>query len=172
MFPLRPAVADDATRIRELVRAARINPTGFDWQRFTVAVNPEGDVIACGQIKTHRDGSAELASLVVDPDYRGCGIARTLVEHLTRIHQDSLYLMCRASLDEFYTKLGFQMVSQPEMPSYFSRISRLASLVKILQKEGETLLVMRRKENPGTPQPHPKQLETEQCAIPTRITDH
>jgi len=148
MFPLRSAVADDATRIRELVRAARINPLGLDWHRFMVSVNPEGDVIACAQIKTHRDGSAELASLVVDSEYRGRGIARALVEHLTEIHPGSLYLMCRASLGAFYKKLGFQMVSQAEMPPYFSRISRLAPLVEILQKEGETLLVMCRTKNP------------------------
>jgi len=152
MFPLRPAVADDATRIRELVRAARINPTGLDWQRFIVAVDPQGEVIACGQIKTHRDGSAELASLVVDPEYRGRGIARSLTEHLTEIHEGPLYLMCRASLGEFYTKLGFQIVSKPEMPSYFRKISHLASLVEILQKEGETLLVMYRNENLSKPQ--------------------
>jgi N-acetylglutamate synthase-like GNAT family acetyltransferase len=151
MFSLRPAVADDAPRIRKLIRAERINPTGLDWQRFIVAVNLQGEVIACGQIKTHRDGSAELASLVVDPEHRGHGIARSLVGHLTEIHEGSLYLMCRASLGEFYTKLGFQTVSKPEMPSYFRKISHLASLVEILQKEGETLLVMHRNENLSTP---------------------
>ncbi len=139
---LRPAVAAEAPRIRQLVRAERINPTGLDWQRFTVAVNLQGEVVGCAQIKTHRDGSAELASLVVGPQYRGQGIARVLVEYLIEIHGGTLYLMCRASLGDFYTKLGFQIVPKPEMPPYFHRVSRLASLVEILQKEGETLLVM------------------------------
>lgn len=101
-------------------------------------------MIACAQIKPHRDGSHELASLVVDADYRGQGIARSLVEHLTEIHAGELYLICRASLGDFYEKLGFEVVSQPQMTPYFRKISRLASLVEIIHKEGETLLVMRR----------------------------
>lgn len=142
MTILRSAVSDDAPRIRKLVRAARINPTGLDWHRFVVAENTQGEIIGCGQIKPHRDGTHELASLVVDPVCRGQGIARALVEHLIETHQGSLYLMCRASLGEFYKKFGFDPILEPEMPPYFRRINRLASLVEFLQKEGETLLVM------------------------------
>jgi amino-acid N-acetyltransferase len=144
MTSIRPAVANDASRIRELVQAARINPLGLDWQRFTVAVDPDGEIIGCGQIKSHRDGSHELASLVVDPAYRGQGIARTLIEHLTEIHQGDLYLTCRASLGNFYQRFGFEPIPEPEMPTFFRRISRLTSLIEFLQREGESLLVMRK----------------------------
>jgi N-acetylglutamate synthase-like GNAT family acetyltransferase len=144
MISLRPAVAYDAPHIRELVRAAQINPLGLDWQRFTLASNANDEIVACGQIKPHRDGSHELASLVVDPAYRGQGIARILVEHLIAIHVGDLYLMCRASLGEFYKRFGFKPITDLEMPPYFRRVSRLASLVELLQREGETLLVMRK----------------------------
>ena len=140
---LRYAVAGDLAAIKALVRAARINPTGLKWPHFVIVENGLGEVIACGQIKPHRDGSHELASLVVDPQYRGQGIACSLVEYLTEIHEGELYLMCRASLGEFYEKLGFEVIAEPQMPPYFRKITRLASLVEILQKEGETLLVMR-----------------------------
>ena len=140
----RPAVTEDLPRIRELVRAAQINPTGLDWQRFAVIVNFDQQVIACAQIKPHRDGSRELASLVVDPAYRNQGLARTLIAHLIRQYEGDLHLMCRASLGGFYAKFGFEPLSEPEMPPYFRRINRLASLIESLQKEGETLLVMRR----------------------------
>ena len=140
---IRHAVAEDRPAIKALVRAAHVNPTGLKWPRFIVAVNKLGVVIACAQIKPHRDGSHELASLVVDPDCRGQGVARSLVEYLTEIHEGELYLMCRSSLREFYKKLGFEVAAKSKMPPYFRKISRLASLAEILHKENETLLVMR-----------------------------
>ena len=143
-FSLRPADPSDLPAIKILVRSVRINPTGLSWPRFVVAENDLGEVIGCGQIKSHRDGSFELASLVVAENYRGQGIARSLVANLKANHEGNRYLMCRSSLGEFYKKLGFAPVSEPQMPPYFRRISRLASLAEFLQKEGETLLVMRK----------------------------
>jgi amino-acid N-acetyltransferase len=142
-YRIRPAVADDSSTIKALVRAARINPTGLKWPRFLVAELNPGEVIACAQIKPHRDGSHELASLVVDPAFRGQGIARSLVEHLLEAHEGELYLMCRSSLGNFYKKLGFEVIAEPQMTPYFRKINRLASLSKLLRKENETLLVMR-----------------------------
>jgi N-acetylglutamate synthase-like GNAT family acetyltransferase len=141
---IRPAVADDSSAIKALVRTARINPTGLKWPRFLVVEHNPGEVVACAQIKPHRDGSHELASLVVDSAFRGQGVARSLVEHLTANHEGELYLMCRSSLGDFYEKLGFEVIAEPQMPPYFRKISRLASLAEFLQKEGETLFVMRK----------------------------
>jgi N-acetylglutamate synthase-like GNAT family acetyltransferase len=115
----------------------------LDWQRFVVATNPGGAVIGCAQVKPHRDGSYELASLVVDPDHRGQGIARLVIEHLIQLHEGDLYLMCRSSLGEFYGRFGFDAIPEPEMPPFFQRIAKLASLARISRKEGETLLVMK-----------------------------
>jgi amino-acid N-acetyltransferase len=143
-FSLRPSIPSDFPAIKNLVRTAQINPTGLKWPRFVIAESDLGEVIGCAQIKPHRDGSFELASLVVAENYRGQGIARSIVAHLTTHHEGTLYLMCRSSLREFYQKLGFAPVSEPQMPPYFRRISRLASLAEFLQKEGETLLVMRK----------------------------
>ena len=143
-FTIRPANPADFPAIKNLVHAARINPTGLKWPRFVIAENHAGEVIGCGQIKPHKDGSFELASLVVAENYRGQGIARSIVAHLIDNHEGNLYLMCRSSLGEFYKKLGFVPVLEPQMPLYFRRISRLVSLIEFLQKEGETLLVMQK----------------------------
>ncbi len=152
MIAYRSALAADFPHIRELVLAARINPTALHWQRFWVAFPVDETnqpasgktVIACGQIKAHRDGSHELASLVVEPAYRGRGIATALIAHLTRHYAGDLHLMCRASLGGFYEKLGFSVIAEPAIPPYFRRITRLATLIEALRQQGQTLLVMRK----------------------------
>lgn len=141
---LRPATQDDDTVIHELVHIGGINPTGLDWRRFLVADIQEGQVIGCGQIKPHRDGSFELASIVVHPDWRGKGIARRLIERLLETYPGVLYLMCRAELGSFYEKFGFRAIEVTEMPTYFRRINRLVNLVSKLRSEGSGLLVMQR----------------------------
>ncbi|HEX9615813.1 MAG TPA: GNAT family N-acetyltransferase [Anaerolineales bacterium] len=143
-FSIRPAVAGDMDAIRWLVKTGRINPTGLDWRRFVVAISHQGEVIGCGQIKPHRDGSQELASIVVHPDWRERGVARSLITHLCAAHPGDLYLMCRAELGPMYEKFGFRRLVPEEMPRYFQRISRLAGLLEVLRSEGVRLLVMKR----------------------------
>lgn len=143
-FSLRQATHEDDIAIHELVHIGGINPTGLAWVRFVVAESLDGKVIGCGQIKPHRDGSYELASIVVHPDWRGKGVARRLIERLIETHPGVLYLMCRAELGHFYEKFGFRVVSVSEMPAYFHRISRLIGLVTKLRNEGSGLLVMQR----------------------------
>jgi amino-acid N-acetyltransferase len=121
MFTLRPATEKDDKAIRALVKEGRINPTGIKWQRFVVAVSANGEVIGCGQVKPHRDGSCELASLVITAEWRGNGVARAIIENLLTAHSEALYLMCRSGLGAFYRRFGFQPVSESEMPGKPSR---------------------------------------------------
>ena len=145
MVQLRPAIKADAPGIRALVHQAQINPLDLDWPRFVVAVNQDGELVGCGQVKTHRDGSRELASIVVASEFRNQGVARAIIEHLTAQYPGTLYLTCRPSLGAFYEKFGYQIIQAGEMPVYFRRVShlfRLMSKTGILGDEG--LLVMRR----------------------------
>jgi N-acetylglutamate synthase-like GNAT family acetyltransferase len=143
-IPIRKAHKEDHLRIKKLVRRSRLNPTGLKWERFIVATNSEGTVISCGQIKIHRDGSAELASLVVDKSCRGQGIARAVVEYLIKSHRGDLYLMCRSTLGNFYRIFGFEVITEIEMPTYFRRVSRVASAARKLRDYRGVLLVMKR----------------------------
>lgn len=143
MIVLRSATSEDDAAIRWLVRTGKINPTGLRWPRFIVAVNELGQVVGCGQIKPHGDGSHELASLAVHPGWRGQGIARAIIESLIASHPGPLYLICRAELGPLYEKFGFRALEFGEMPKYFRRIFRLGSFLSGLGNSGG-LLVMRR----------------------------
>ena len=139
---MRPAGPEDEARIKQLIHEAHINPIGLDWQRFILATTTEGAVIGCGQIKPHRDGSSELASIVVDPDWRDRGIASRIIEHLVDSHSGKLYLTCRGSLEPFYERFGFVTLPLEEMPPYFRRISRLVGVLDVFGLAQEGLRVM------------------------------
>lgn len=141
---IRPAVREDKEAIHVLVRAVKINPLGIYWRRFLVAVDEKNRLIGCGQVKVHRDGSRELASIAVEPAWRGRGVASALIERLVANHAPPLYLTCRGSLGGFYERFGFQDISQAEMPVYFRRVYCLFRIMSVFMKARLGLLVMRR----------------------------
>jgi amino-acid N-acetyltransferase len=119
-----------------------LNPLGLHWERFWVAVDPSNQVIGCIQQKQHRDGSRELASLVVSPEWRKQGVAGALILNLLEDQQGDLYLMCRFELGDFYRRFGFAAVLPENMPPYFKRIWRLAAIFEVVTPGDEKLLVM------------------------------
>jgi N-acetylglutamate synthase-like GNAT family acetyltransferase len=125
---LRAAIAADAGAIRSLIFRVGINPRDLDWRRFLVAVDREGKLIACGQVKPHSDGSRELASIAVRPRWRRRGVASNIIRRLMAEAGPPLWLMSRAELAVFYRRYGFVSVEDPgRMPRYFRRVYRLAS---------------------------------------------
>ncbi len=143
-FSLRPATAEDFPTIRALVRAVKINPIGLAWQRFLVAVDGQGQIIGCGQVKHHFDGSQELASIAVQPEWRRQGVASAIINCLLDQHPGTIFLTCRPQLEPFYQPFGFRAVETDEMTSYYRRIVRLARLMGTTGLIPVGLLVMRR----------------------------
>lgn len=143
-FNLRQAAAQDEAAIRELIRLGKINPTGLDWRRFWVACTPQGEVIACAQIKPHRDGSRELASVATHPQERGRGAASALIDTLIAREPTPLYLMCRAALQTFYQQWDFVTIPPEAMPPYFRRVWRLFAIVSWTTPIEDRLTIMRR----------------------------
>jgi N-acetylglutamate synthase-like GNAT family acetyltransferase len=142
-FTLRPARQEDSSQIHRLIHLVGINPTGLDWKRFVVVVNESDEIIACGQIKPHGEGIRELASIAVNPEYRGQGLARLVIESLLANTLRPLYLMCRSSMGSLYKKFGFRALDDDVMPRYFQRIKKLAGLADAFMRTGESLLVMK-----------------------------
>jgi N-acetylglutamate synthase-like GNAT family acetyltransferase len=141
---IRPARKEDSRAIRALVRAVKINPFGIRWSRFLIAVDANNHLLGCGQVKVHRDGSSELASIAVIPAGRRQGLASALIERLVATHAQPLYLTCRSHLGEFYERFGFQVIQPPEMPAYFRRVYGLVNLFARCPRARPDLLVMRR----------------------------
>lgn len=142
-YHLRPAGAPDFPAIKALIRSAGINPTGLAWQRFILAVDPQGKMIGCGQVKLHRDGTRELASIAVAPEWRDQGVARRIIERLLADYPGTLYLTCRERLGPLYEKFGFRAVAPEQMPGYYRRVFRIVAFLRRLGLLPENLLVMK-----------------------------
>jgi N-acetylglutamate synthase-like GNAT family acetyltransferase len=143
MYTIRPAREQDQAAIRSLIRRVGINPLGIRWQRFLIAVNGGDALIGCGQVKTHGDGSLELASIAVKEAWREQGIGTAIVRDLQAAHRSTLWLTCRAELKPFYEASGFaEILDREGMPPYFRRVKRFAKLYQSLTRQTIGLAVM------------------------------
>jgi N-acetylglutamate synthase-like GNAT family acetyltransferase len=142
MYTLRPAAARDARAIRALIYRVGINPMSLDWRRFLIAVDEQGRLLGTGQIKPHGDGTRELASIAVQPEYQKQGIGRAIVERLLAENPLPLYLTCASHNRSYYLPFGFRVLADTEMPPYFRRLWRFARLAKKIFRIQEEMLVM------------------------------
>ncbi len=144
-IPIRPAAAADQDSIVRIIRAAQINPLDLKWQHFVVAVEAAtGEIVGTGQIKQHRDGSYELASIATVPAYQRQGVARQVIDTLLAGHPGVIFLTCMDTLEKFYEPFGFQTIAPSEMTPYFRRLKKIASALEFLSAHGRQLLVMKR----------------------------
>ncbi|MBE0686679.1 MAG: GNAT family N-acetyltransferase [Anaerolineaceae bacterium] len=123
---IRKATKEDAVFIRRLIWRVRINPLGLNWRRFVVAVHEHGVRVGCAQVKSHKGGSLELASVAVVPLYRHQGVAETMIYEILEDQNPPIYLTCRSSLVSFYERFGFsELLELDTMPAYFRKVKRV-----------------------------------------------
>ena len=125
---IRPATEADRAAILGLMRPRDYNRINLRPECFLVAEEAR-IIIGIGQIKRHRDGTPELASLVVAAERRGEGIGQALVRALVARHHGPLYLFCLATLAGFYAALGFQRVERRHLPLTLALIHALGNLL-------------------------------------------
>ena len=141
VFTLRLATQADFPAIRDLIDFVEINPIGLDWRRFIIAVDVDDCLVGCGQVKPHRDGSLELASIAVRPEWRGRGVARAIILQLLKDYPSPLYLICRNHLRTFYEKLGFVSITDlGAMPLHFRWLIRTVQVFQRLALIDERIL--------------------------------
>ena len=113
----------------------------LNWKHFIVAETDDGAFIGCAQLKPHKDKSLELASLAVEAEFRGQGIAQALIEHLLAKSPRPLYLMCRPELGIFYERFGFKAIGVEVMPPYFRRLLKMVRVfVFLARREGPLIM--------------------------------
>lgn len=125
---IRTATAADRVAILALMRPRDYNRINLDPRCFVVA-EQDGAVVGIGQVKRHRDGAAELASLVVARDQRRQGIGSAIVHALSARHPGQLYLFCLAELESYYARLGFRRVERSVLPASLARMHWAADLL-------------------------------------------
>jgi N-acetylglutamate synthase-like GNAT family acetyltransferase len=139
---VRPATESDQPTIRRTIKEAHLPRMNLRWPNFVVA-EEDGSVIGVGQIKSHDDGSRELASIAVIAARRGDGIGTAIINTLlAREVGLVLHLSCRRELEGYYERFGFRRLGPASYPPYFRRTTSLVNL--ITQFFGIHLIVMRR----------------------------
>lgn len=125
---VRWARADDQPVITAMVRRARLNPVGLQWQRFVIAER-DGRAIGVAQLRRHFDGCNELASLVVEPDSRGHGTATQLVDALLADERAPVYTLIDRRFVGHFARWHFTPVDPRELPRSVSRVYRTGRMV-------------------------------------------
>lgn len=138
---IRPATQADQATIRCLIKEANLNRMSLQWPNFVVAEDG-GEIVGIGQVKTHGDGSRELASIAVIPARQSQGIGGAVIEALLAREQGVVHLTCRRQLQGYYERFGFRRLDPAEFPRYFKRLIPIINVV--VRLFGTQILVMRR----------------------------
>ncbi len=150
-FYIRPARPSDQGTLRRIVRRASLGPFGLHWSNFLIAES-DGEIIGVGQVKSHRDGSRELASLAVVPTYQGQGIGSALVRALLHREEGVVFLFCRIGLRGFYRQFGFAEAAPGDLSPSIRRLLRLIHagtwLLYRLTARRLTIIAMHREPGP------------------------
>lgn len=141
---LRPAAAADDHPIRAIIRGEGLNPLSLHWQNFLLAEDSQRKIVGIGAVKQHADGSRELASIAVLPEWRGRGVASAVIHSLIARESGPLYLTCRDTMVPFYIRFGFRRIDRDEMTPYFRRLIRILGVVIRVVHAGKGPVVMKK----------------------------
>ena len=147
---IRAATEADAAAITTLIHEAEINPRDLDWRRFLVA-DGGGDVVACAQVRVHKQGTRELASVAVRQSRRGEGIGRRISEAMiAREPVRPLFLYAEAANVPYWSKFAFVEVGDDDLPPDLRRTikatRRLVGAYNLVTRHHYRIVVMRRDE--------------------------
>ena len=124
---LRTAVRTDARRIHDLIqqhlREGRLLPRGLSElaahaERFVVAVDGRGAIVACGELAPLSHSLAEIRSLVVSEKRRGAGVGRGVVNELRRRGHLAGYdeVCVFTHWPAYFAHMGFSIVPHTWLP--------------------------------------------------------
>jgi N-acetylglutamate synthase-like GNAT family acetyltransferase len=150
-YVIRPAVEADQATIKALIRAVGINPMDLHWPHFLVAEDG-GRIIGIGQVKTHGDGSRELASIAVIRERRREGIAAAIIQALLVKESGTLFLTCQKRMEGYYARFGFRRIDTAEMTPYFRKliwVMNIPGAIASMMSRGEVRLIVMKRDQPA-----------------------
>lgn len=147
---VRPATEADSDAIRSLIHEAGINPRDLNWRRFLV-VDDNGEVVACAQVRVHKQGTRELASVAVLEARRGEGLGRRISEAaIAREPRRPLFLYAEADNVPYWSRFAFVEVDDDGLPPDIRRTiratRRLLRAYNLVTRHHYRIVVMRRDE--------------------------
>jgi amino-acid N-acetyltransferase len=144
---IRPARQEDQETIISCIRQAKLNPRNLHWQNFLVAEN-EGKIVGIRQVKVYSQGTREVASGFVLPQYRRQGISAQLMKAPLARETGPLYTMVNEKRSSYYEQFGFRRVEVSQLPSDFRReywIGRIVTtLLSPFRKDRVRIIPLRR----------------------------
>ena len=131
MISYRLATAGDRETIHALLDAERLPSSDLAASGVVlIAAETRDRVVGCVGVEAHGDAGI-IRSLAVAPEFRGQGIARTLVSHAEALAlkggAQCLYLLTEGAAD-FWNKIGYVEVSRTEPPPAVRASAEFASL--------------------------------------------
>ena len=138
---LRTAVRGDARKIHELIQrnqqAGHLLPRELSEltsriDRFVVAVDGRGSIVACGELVPLSSSLAEIRSLVVSEKRRGQGTGHRIVDELKLRARAGGYddLCVFAHEPAFFAHMGFSIVPHTWLPEKIMADCRICPLFR------------------------------------------
>jgi N-acetylglutamate synthase-like GNAT family acetyltransferase len=144
---IRPARPEDQETIVSYVRQAKINPRNLHWEHFLVA-EENGKLVGIRQVKTHKQGTREVGSGFVLPEYRHQGISARLINEILNREHGTLYLICRDKWASYYEQFGFRHVNIDQLPRDFRKEYQIGktitSLISVFMTDKVRIIPMKR----------------------------
>ncbi len=144
---IRHARQEEQEIIVSLIHQAKINPRNLHWENFLVAED-DGKIVGIRQVKTHTQGTREVGSGYVLPEYRHRGISARLMNEILSREHGVLYLLCRDIWIPYYEQFGFQQVAVDQLPADFRkeyRIGRfITSVLSLFSRDKIRIVPMKR----------------------------
>ena len=144
---IRHAREEDQEIIVSFIRQAKLNPRNLKWQNFLVAED-NGKVVGIRQVKIYEQGTREIASGFVLPEYRRQGISARLMKALLERETGPLYTMVNEKRAPYYEPFGFRRVDVSQLPPDFRNeywIGRIVTtLFSMLSRDRVRIIPMRK----------------------------
>lgn len=110
------AIIADEPQIRDILEKLDGDRADFNVNQFVVAKNKK-EITGCVRIKVSFDGTLELASLAVLPEYQGQGIGSELIRKLLLSEPARpIFLLTSLDKEKFYQRFDFNVINPENLP--------------------------------------------------------